>query len=255
MTLIDRIKELETLPDADIIKRTIKVEAAMRESLTKKRRRLLAVEGNIGTGKSTLAEFLGVRLGMTTYVEDVENDPYWRGTIEQFYKDRIKFGTSTQLALLHMRRAQLEEAYHLPGSAIVDRTYWADRFIFVPTLVEGGLPKNEVDLLEREYEKFAKEFPPIDLLILLTCSPEVSYERINQRGRAVEMATDLREGKLDKGHYLVKIGKRYDALADTIRETGVYTGPCIKVNYDTFHITEGRHMTALLEEMAQVLQI
>ncbi|HIJ04855.1 MAG TPA: hypothetical protein HA370_01980, partial [Nanoarchaeota archaeon] len=53
LTLEERTKELETLPDSDVINRMIDIEARMRDYLTNEEKKYLAVEGLIGIGKST----------------------------------------------------------------------------------------------------------------------------------------------------------------------------------------------------------
>ncbi len=250
-----RMRELEALSEAEAIDRMIKIENVMRHNLGNVRKRLFAVEGTISTGKSTLVNLLGARVGLRPFLEEVDSNEVWHAIIEQFYKDRIKFGFSTQMALVHTRRWQADSAYHYPGSAAIDRTYWGDRFVFVPTLVDGGLPKSDVDKLEEEYVKFDSEFPPLDMLYVLTCSPETAQKRLLGRDRDLESGTDLATETIDENHYLYKIGKRCEELPKILRERGLYTGQHIFIDQDRFKLTDGRHVTALLEETASKLQI
>src|SRR3989344_560371 len=234
MGLNDRIREFSKMPEHEVIKRMINIENCMRHNLGSVRKRLIAIEGTIGTGKSTIADMLEARVGIKAFLEDVDNNETWGAIIEQFYKDRIKFGFSTQIALLHARRGQATNAFYYPRSSSIDRTYWGDRFVFVPTLIDGGLPKDDVKKLDEEYEKFRSEFPRIDLLLILKANPQTAYDRLILRDRAMEAATDLAKEKIGKDHYLVKIAKRYDALPEVLNEKGLYSGPVITIDEDNF---------------------
>jgi deoxyadenosine/deoxycytidine kinase len=253
MSLQDRIKEIEALEDTDFILRMIGTEGQVKEHLHRNPK-LIGVEGNIGSGKSTLSRFLAARLSLGCYLEEVDKNELWSGTIEQFYKDPVLYGASVQMALLHMRRVQANKAQQHLGSAVIDRTFWADRYVFIPVLEDDGLPKSEVKFMEKQYEKFKNQFPPLDLLIILHCNPATALQRVETRGRGVEAGTVARD-KLSEDHYLVKIENRYRALPDQLRESKMYSGPVLEIDQENFNIREAAHQLALLEELGGIFQI
>jgi deoxyadenosine/deoxycytidine kinase len=253
MPLQERINDLTNLEDTDFILQMIGTEAQIKAGLQKKPR-LIGVEGNIGSGKSTLSRFLAARLNMGLFLEKVDDNPLWSGTIEQFYRNPLQYGASVQMALLHMRRIQAQEAQDYLGSAVIDRTYWADQFVFVPSLSEAGLPKSEVEFLNNQYKKFDTQFPSLDLLIILHCNPETAFNRRQKRARGVETGT-VADEKFSQDHYLVGLDKKYRALPTRLKESRSYMGPILEINQEEFNIRNLEHQVALLEELGGIFKI
>lgn len=255
VSLDQRLDSIANISDPEVIKRWTNITGILRQTLTKEKKRLFGIEGNIGTGKSTLANLLQGEIGVKAYLEDVDSNPTWKDIIEIFYSDRIKHGFRTQLALLPFRLKQAKDAFEYPGSAIIDRTYWADQFVFVQTLIQEGFPQEKVNSLNEEYEIIHLLFPKINLMFLLTCTPETANRRIIQRARGMETSTDLTNITLDENHYLKKIGSLYEALPQTLYDKKLYQGPWIKINQEKFKIRDRAHTTILLECIADELGI
>lgn len=146
-------------------------------------KRILVIAGNIGSGKTSLTERLGERLGWQTAYESVAENPY----LADFYKDMRAWAFHLQIFFLGHRAEQYLSLAHGPQSAILDRSIYEDAFIFVRALYQMG------NLNERDYQSYRKLFdlvvsrlPSPDLLIYLKAPVNVIYERIQQRGRAIE---------------------------------------------------------------------
>ena len=255
LNLDNRLDLIENISDSEAIERWTKVTGLLRYTLTQKRKKLFGIEGNIGTGKSTLANLLEGEIGVKAFLEDVDNDPVWKLIIETFYSDRIKHGSRTQLSLIPFRLRQAKDASECPCSAVIDRTYWADQFVFVPTLVQDGLSQREAKNLDKEYKKVYNLFPKVDLMFLLTCSPQTSNQRIIQRARGIETTTVLTQEEIGEDHYLSKIGNLYQALPQTLYDKELYKGPWVVINQDKFKIRDLAHITVLLECIADELKI
>jgi len=147
-------------------------------------KRLALVAGNIASGKTSLTERLGARLGWRTAYESVADNPY----LPDFYADMAQWSFHLQVFFLGHRAHQHLELAQCPESAIADRSIYEDAHIFARALYHLG------HLSERDYQAFRQVFdlvvgslPRPDLLLYLEAPVPVLLERIGLRGRAIEL--------------------------------------------------------------------
>jgi deoxyadenosine/deoxycytidine kinase len=146
-------------------------------------KRLILVAGNIGSGKTSLTERIGERLGWRTAYESVADNPY----LSDFYADMRKWSFHLQIFFLGHRAQQHLELWNDPLSAIIDRSIYEDAYIFARALNHMG------NLTELDYQSYKKVFdlvvnslPPPSLLIYLKAPVSVLMERIRKRARNIE---------------------------------------------------------------------
>ena len=146
-------------------------------------KRLVLVAGNIGTGKTSLTERLGARLGWRTSFESVADNPY----LADFYANMRQWSFHLQVFFLGHRAQQHLALANCPESAIADRSIYEDAYIFARALHHMG------NLSERDYESYRRVFdqvvaglPRPDLLLYLQAPVSVLMRRIGRRGRAIE---------------------------------------------------------------------
>lgn len=146
-------------------------------------KRLILVAGNIGSGKTSLTERIGARLGWHTAYESVSDNPY----LPDFYNDMRSWSFHLQIYFLGHRAQQHLDMWNDPRSAIIDRSIYEDAAIFARALHHLG------NLNERDYRTYRKVFdliirtlPTPSLLIHLKAPVNLLLERIRQRGRAIE---------------------------------------------------------------------
>ncbi len=146
-------------------------------------KRLVLVAGNIGTGKTSLTERLGARLGWRTSFESVADNPY----LADFYANMRQWSFHLQVFFLGHRAQQHLALTNCPESAISDRSIYEDAYIFARALHHMG------NLSERDYESYRRVFdqvvaglPHPDLLLYLQAPVSVLMRRIGRRGRAIE---------------------------------------------------------------------
>jgi deoxyadenosine/deoxycytidine kinase len=146
-------------------------------------KRLALVAGNIASGKTSLTERLGARLGWRTGYESVADNPY----LADFYDDMGHWSFHLQVFFLGHRAQQHRELAQAPESAIADRSIYEDAHIFARALFHLG------HLTERDYQAYRNVFdlvvaglPRPDLLVHLEAPVPVLMDRIGRRGRAIE---------------------------------------------------------------------
>lgn len=146
-------------------------------------KRLALVAGNIASGKTSLTERLGARLGWRTAYESVADNPY----LADFYANMGQWSFHLQVFFLGHRARQHLELAQVAESAIADRSIYEDAHIFARALYHLG------NLGERDYRSYRQVFdlivaglPRPDLLLYLKAPVPVLMERIAQRGRIIE---------------------------------------------------------------------
>jgi len=149
---------------------------------------LVLVAGNIGTGKTSLAERLGDRLGWRTAFESVMDNPY----LGDFYQDMAAWAFHLQVFFLGHRAEQHLELALDERSAIADRSIYEDAKIFARALYhQGSMSERDYLAYRRVFNLVTDNLPSPDLLIYLEAPPEVLMDRIHQRGRDMESGISL----------------------------------------------------------------
>lgn len=147
------------------------------------RKRLVLVSGNIGAGKTSLAERIGRRLGWISGFESVSDNPY----LGDFYNNMQQWSFHLNVFFLGHRAEQHLEMANDPRSAILDRSIYEDGYIFVRALHSmGNLTDRDYSSYRRLFELVIQSLPKPDLLIHLDAPVEVLLARIISRGRDIE---------------------------------------------------------------------
>lgn len=144
----------------------------------------IAIAGNIGAGKTTLASKLSTYFSWNVFYEDVEQNPY----LQDFYGNMIRWSFNLQVYFLNSRFKQIIDIQSGSYTVVQDRTIYEDAYIFAPNLYEMGL------MSERDFDNYKNLFATInslfkapDLLIYLQASTETLVNQIKKRGRNYEM--------------------------------------------------------------------
>ena len=146
-------------------------------------KRLILVAGNIGSGKTSLTERIGSRLGWQTAYELVVDNPY----LPDFYTDMHAWSFHLQVYFLSHRANQHLDMMADPRSAIIDRSIYEDAAIFARALNHmGNITERDYLTYQSLYQLVIKTLPPPSLLIYLKAPVSVLMNRIQARGRQIE---------------------------------------------------------------------
>lgn len=167
----------------------------------------IAICGNIGCGKTTLAEKLSRHYGWHPLYESVDHNPYLR----DFYNDMTRWAFHLQIYFLNSRFRQVSEIRQSDQTTVQDRTIYEDAYIFAANLHRSG------HISERDYQSYLDIFhsmisfvKPPDLLIYLKADIPKLVSQIQKRGRDYEDAIRL--------DYLKNLNRHYEEWIGSYKE-------------------------------------
>ena len=124
----------------------------------------IVISGNIGVGKTTLAEKLAKKYNWKILLEEVDNNPY----LDDFYKSMKSWSFHLQIFFLNSRFKQIQNISKTNDTIIQDRSIYEDYEVFTKNLFDSEI------LLKREFENYKRLYNTIleyvkvpDLLIYI----------------------------------------------------------------------------------------
>lgn len=164
----------------------------------------IAIAGNIGSGKTTLATALAKHYNWKPHFEEVDNNPY----LNDFYGEMTRWSFNLQIFFLHSRFRQIHDIRQGGDKVIQDRTIYEDAMIFAPNLHDMGLmPSRDYNTYQELFALMEEFIAPPDLLIYLRASVPTLVEQIQMRGRPYESSIRL--------DYLQNLNERYQNWIET----------------------------------------
>ncbi|NND93222.1 MAG: deoxynucleoside kinase [Flavobacteriales bacterium] len=141
----------------------------------------IAIEGNIGAGKTTLANLLSDDLDSKLILEEFADNPF----LPKFYKEPEKHAFPLELFFLAERYHQLKSHFASPDlfkQSTVSDYFIGKSLIFAKT----NLMTDELRLFRNLYDIMFSNLPKPDLLIYLHLDTEDLQKNIRKRGRDYE---------------------------------------------------------------------
>ncbi|KPL80567.1 deoxynucleoside kinase [Ornatilinea apprima] len=201
-------------------------------------KKFIAIAGNIGVGKSTLARLLSQRLEWQPFYEPVTENPY----LSDFYKDMRAWGFHSQIFFLSHRLQIHLDLVNYPGSVIQDRSIYEDAEIFAQNLfLQGHLSERDWKTYWTLYQSMTEFLPPPDLVIYLRASEKTLLERISHRNRDYE--------KKIQPEYLKELNQLYENWIHGFTLCPVLTVPADDLDY----VAHSRHLDLILTKVQEKL--
>ncbi|MEZ4954430.1 MAG: deoxynucleoside kinase [Saprospiraceae bacterium] len=141
----------------------------------------IAIEGNIGAGKTTLCTKLEADHGCRLILEQFTDNPF----LPPFYKNPERYAFPVELFFMTERHKQLQET--LSQRELFPQLIVSDYF-FIKTLLfaKNNLNGEEFRLFQRLFHTLNATFAKPDLLVYLHRDVEGILSNISKRGREFE---------------------------------------------------------------------
>lgn len=203
--------------------------------------KIIAISGMMGTGKTTLANALARLTGWSVIREDIHNNLF----LGSFYENMDRWALASQLSFMLDKTHAFEECLKRGSSEIVlvDRTLHEDFHVFGSILRKYNiLTDSEHKLLERFYHLFQRSWRPSDLNIYLEDSDDNCFQRLLDRGDALE-------SKIEIG-YVQTVGEEYRNWRETHLKAPYY-----ELRSANLDFREPKQVEEILENVKLLLRL
>ena len=143
----------------------------------------ITIEGNIGTGKTTLAHLLSKRLNARLILEEFADNPF----LPKFYENQQQYAFPLELFFMAERYKQLKDL--LQTKDMFQHVTISD-YLFTKCLLfaKVNLPEEEFLLYQKLFDIINPQLVQPDLLIYLHAPVTKLKENIRKRNRPYEQA-------------------------------------------------------------------
>ena len=141
--------------------------------------RYVVVEGNIGSGKTSLASMIAAETGATLLLEEFAENTF----LPQFYKEPSKYAFPLELSFLAARFRQLKNELFRNESQLIVSDYHIRKSLL---FAEHNLDEAELELYRSFYDIISSQIPEPGVVIYLNKSISKLHENIGKRGRDFE---------------------------------------------------------------------
>ena len=155
----------------------------------------ICIEGNIGVGKTSLAEKIAADCNARLVLEEFANNPF----LPKFYKDPAKYAFPLELFFMAERYKQIKQLRE--QDMFSDFTISDYFFVKSRLFAQNNLSEDELKLFYRLFDIMLSTLPKPNLLIYLHADIQCLQKNIKKRDRTYEQ--DITD------HYLLKIQKKY----------------------------------------------
>jgi deoxyadenosine/deoxycytidine kinase len=157
----------------------------------------IAIEGNIGVGKTTLANFLNEEFSGSVLLEEFSENKF----LKEFYKSG-NFSFQMEMQFLIDRSLQMNNFFKINHRLIFSDFHISKSLIFS----KMNLDTTGFKIISKTHKNLFQNFPKPDVIIFLDSSVENIIRNIEKRNRSIE--------KNFKIEYLEKLIKNYNSWID-----------------------------------------
>ena len=171
--------------------------------------KFIAIEGNIGSGKTTLARMMSQEFNALEILERFDENPF----LPAFYHDKDRYAFPVELFFLSERHKQMQN--ELSVSNMFHDLIISD-YCFHKTVLfaQQNLNENEYALFNKIYTQLNQQLIQPEIIIYLHRPVEALLKNIAKRNREYEKSIDA--------EYLFAISNAYLNYFSGLKETPVY---------------------------------
>lgn len=187
---------LEVCEDKSVLTKQPKWLKKPKDAIALQRYNYIAIEGNIGAGKTSLAELIAHEFNAKLVLERFKDNPF----LPKFYEEPGRYAFPLEMSFLADRYQQLLDdigQYDLFKDFMIADYDRYKSLIFAQVTLQD----EEFTLYKRLHEMMYRDMPQPDLYVYLYQNTERLLENIKKRGRDYE--------KSIKREYLEKINQGY----------------------------------------------
>jgi len=143
----------------------------------------IAIEGNIGAGKTTLAHLLAKHYNARLILEAFADNPF----LPKFYENPQQYAFPLELFFMAERYKQLKELIHTKD---LFQSITVSDYLFTKCLLfaKVNLPEEEFRLYQKLFEIINQQLIQPDIIIYLHASVNKLQENIKKRNRPYEQS-------------------------------------------------------------------
>ena len=151
----------------------------------------IAIEGNIGAGKTSLATHIAQDYNAKLILEQFEDNSF----LPKFYKEPDKYAFPLEMSFLASRFQQLKDQL---GPQDLFKTFTISDYYIIKSLIfaKKTLAGDEFKLYTRFFNIIHQQLPRPDLFVYLYVSTQNLQRNIRDRGRPYEL--DIQDEYLEK---------------------------------------------------------
>ena len=205
--------------------------------------KLISIAGNVGLGKSTLAAIMERSLKIGGLYENPEDNPL----LEKFLADKKTYCYDLQRHFLEMRAKQQIEGKQ-NKSYVMDRSLPEDLLVFCHQFhKDGHLTSDQLDDLTVRFKAKCNDIPSADLIIVLTGRASFAWQRIQERGREMEIQGGWTLSEIEA------LNHWYESYSTDVTRFGYHRGKVLEIDVEKLDITNRIHAGYIFEEIYRIL--